>query len=408
VRWGIKFVLLASLLGLVLPGSALGFGALSSFGELGGGPGQLDSPKQLAVAADGDVYVADSGNGRISVFTGNGSFVRSFGEGELSEPMDVALDGGRVLVADAVRERVVIFDTFGKFLDVFDCFCGPSRPSGLAVDSSSFSSTVYVADAEGERIVAFSAGSHTQIEPPPPFSPRDLIVGSDGDLYVADSGNERVDVFTKGGAFVRSFGETGAGALSDPVALALDGSGGIYVADQTADRVEHFSEAGGFLGGFTAEPDVAGVVAACGGNVFVAEESASLARVVRFGEAGTPPPPCTPPEQELIVDPGVKLPSNKFHFAGLRKNRANGFAMLFVRVPGPGKVSLTGRGFRRLSRTARQATTVSIPIKPKVRLRHFLKQHGKGRIRVEVTFTPAGGEPREREKVIVLKLRRRG
>lgn len=400
-------MLLALVLGLVLPASAAAFGPLASFGEFGGGAGQLNAPKQMAVAPNGDVYVADSGNSRVSVFAGNGSFVGSFGEEELFEPMDVALDGSRALVADAFGERVAIFDTFGNLLNAFECACGPFRPSGLAVYSSSFTSTVYVADTDGERIVAFSGGgSPTLIEPPPPFSPRDVIVGSDGDLYVADSGNERVDVFTRGGAFVRSFGETGAGALSDPVALALDGSGGIYVADQTAERVEHFSEAGGFLGGFPAEPNVAGVVTACGGNVFVAEESASVARVVRFGEAGTPPPPCIPPEPEPIVDPGAKPPSNKFRFAGLRKNRANGFAVLYVRVPGPGKVSLKGRGFRRLSRTARQATTVGLPIKPKVRLRIFLKQHGKGRIRVEVTFTPTGGEPRTREKVILLRRHR--
>ena len=192
----------------------------------------------------------------------------------------------------------------------------------------------------------------------------------------------------------------------DPVALAPDGSGGIYVADQSDERVEHFSDAGGFLGGFPAEPNVAGVVAACGGNVFAAEGSASVSRVARFGEPGTPPPPCKPVELEPIVDPVLKPPSNKFHFAGLKKNRSNGFAVLYVRVPGPGKVSLKGRGFRRLSRTARQATTVALPIKPKVRLRIFLKQHGKGRIRVEVAFTPTGGEPREREKVIVLRRHR--
>ena len=192
------------------------------------------------------------------------------------------------------------------------------------------------------------------------------------------------------------------------MALASDGSGGIYVADQIDDRVEHFSEAGGFLGGFPVEPNVAGVAAACGGNVFAAEEGASVARVVRFGEPGAPRPagPCIPPEPELIVDPTVKLPWNQFHFAGLMKNRGNGFAVLYVRVSGPGRVSLKGRGFRRLSRTARQATTVTLPIKPKVRLRHFLKQHGKGRIRVEVTFTPTDGIPRTLEKVIVLRRHR--
>jgi hypothetical protein len=50
---------------------------------------------------------------------------------------------------------------------------------------------------------------------------------------------------------------------------------------------------------------------------------------------------------------------------------------------------------------------VRLPIKPKVRLRRYLKQHGKGRIRVEVTFTPVGGTPFTREKPILLKRTRR-
>ena len=407
VRWGIRFVLLALVLGLVLPGSAAAFGPLSSFGEFGSGAGQLSAPKQMAVASDGDVYVADSGNDRISVFAGDGSFLRTFGGGQLSQPGDVALDGsGRAFVADSGHNRVAVFGGSGEFLFAFGT-PALNDPAGLVVDGS----TVYVADRGNEQIAVYSTAGTAlaPIEPAAPFSPRDVIVGDDGNLYVADFANEQVDVFTKEGVGpIRTIGGTGSGQgeLSGPVALVADGQGGIYVADETAERVVHFRDDGGFLNSVNAAPNVAGVGVACQGNLFAAESGTLLARVLRFGEPGTPSPPCTPVEPELIVDPGAKLPSNKFHFAGLVKNRSNGFAVLYVRVPGPGKVSLTGRGFRRLSRTARQATTVSLPVKPKVRLRHFLKQHGKGRIRVEVTFTPTGGEPRKREKVIVLRRHR--
>ena len=381
----------------------MGFGQLSSFGELGGGPGQLDAPKQAAFDAAGDLFVADGGNDRISVFGGDGGFLRTIA-GDMDQPQDVAFSGGQVFVADKGNDRVDVFGSSGAFVrqigegELVD-------PTGVAVDGS----TVYVADSGENRVARFSVTGAPlgQIELASPFSPRDAIVGGDGSLYVADFGNGRVDVFTKGGGFLRSFGASGSGALSGPVALALDGAGGIYVADQVDERIEHFSEAGGFLGGFAAEPNVAGVAAACGGNVFAVEESASLARVVRFGEPGTPPPPCVElPQPEPIFDPVLKPPSNKFHFAGLVKNRSNGFAVLYVRVPGPGKVKLSGRGFRRLSRTARTASMVQLPIRPKVRLRHFLKRHGKGRIRVAVTFTPTGGEPRTLEKVIVLRRHR--
>jgi DNA-binding beta-propeller fold protein YncE len=399
----LRTVLLAVSLVLVFPASAMGFGQLSSFGELGGGPGQLDAPKQAVFDAAGDLYVADSGNDRVSVFAGDGSFLRTL-VGSMDDPQDVAFDAGQIFVADKGNDRVDVLSSTGAFVrqigegELVD-------PTGVAVDGS----TVYVADSGNNRVARFSVTGAPlgSIELASPFSPRDAIVGGDGDLYVADFGNERVDVFTKGGGFLRSFGEGGSGALSGPVALALDGSGGIYVADQSDERVEHFTEAGSFLGGFPAEPNVAGVAAACGGNVFAVEESASIARVVRFGEPGTPQPPCVEsPQPEPIFAPVARLPSNKFHFAGLVKNRSNGFAVLYVRVSAPGRVSLKGRGFRRLSRTARQATTVSIPIKPKVRLRHFLKRHGKGRIRVAVTFTPTGGVPRTHEKVIVLRRKR--
>lgn len=402
MRPGLRFALLSVVLGLVFPGSAAAFGQLSSFGGLGSGPGQLSAPRQAAFDAAGDLFVADSGNDRISVFAGDGSFLRII-TGAMDEPQDVAFDAtGQIFVADKGNDRVDVLGSSGVFVrqigegELVD-------PTGVAVDGS----TVYVVDSANNRIARFGVTGAPlgQIELPPPFAPRDVIVGADANLYVGDLGNQRVDVFTKGGGFLRSFG---AGILNGPVALASDGSGGIFVADQVDERVEHFGAAGELLGGFPAEPKVAGVAAACGGNVFAVEESASLARVVRFGEPGTPPPPCTPtePAPEPIVYPEAKPPSNRFRFAGLVKNRSNGFAVLYVRVPGPGRVSLKGRGFRRLSRTARQATTVSIPIKPKVRLRHFLKRHGKGRIRVEVSFTPTGGEPRKREKVIVLRRHR--
>ncbi len=397
-------MLLAVGLGLVLPGSAVAFGPLSSFGDFGGGLGQLDSPAQITLGPGGDLYVADSGNDRISIFAQDGTFLKTW-SGSLSEPQDVAFaPNGRAFVADKGNDRVDVLSAAGEPLNEF----GEGEltdPTGIAVDGS----TVYVADAGNERIAVFStAGVPLTPIDPFPILPTDVVVGRNGNLFVTDSGNGGIDVFTAEGGFIRSFGESGPGSLSGPVALALDGSGGIEVADQVAERLVHFSEEGGFLGSFAAEPGVSGVAPACGGNVFATEQATSLARVVRFGEPGAPQPPCAEASQEEpIAAPSLKLPSNRFHFAGVRKNRANGFALLFVRVPGAGKLNLTGRGFRRLSRIARQATTVTIPIKPKVRLRHFLKQHGKGRIRVAVTYTPTGGVPRKLEKVIVLKRERR-
>ena len=96
----------------------------------------------------------------------------------------------------------------------------------------------------------------------------------------------------------------------------------------------------------------------------------------------------------------------KVRFNGLKLNRRSGTAVLFVRVFEPGRVILHGRGVRRLVRGAPRAKVVRLPVKPKVRLRRYLERHGKGRIRVEVTFKPTAGEPRTLEKPIVLRRHR--
>jgi hypothetical protein len=102
----------------------------------------------------------------------------------------------------------------------------------------------------------------------------------------------------------------------------------------------------------------------------------------------------------------------KVRFAGLRLNRRSGTAILFVRVFEPGRVVLHGRGIRRLTRGAPYAGApssqlVRLPVKPKVRLRRYLKRHGKGRIRPIVTLRPqAGTLPKTIERVIVLRRRR--
>jgi hypothetical protein len=96
-------------------------------------------------------------------------------------------------------------------------------------------------------------------------------------------------------------------------------------------------------------------------------------------------------------------------FDGLRLNRYSGTAVLFVQVLEPGRVVLHGRGIRRFVRSAPQPRLLRLVVKPKVRLRRFLKRHGKGRIRPLVTLKPFTGTlSKTIEKVIVLRRKRGG
>ncbi len=487
VKRGIRFVLLAAVLALALPGSAVAFGPLSSFGEAGGGPGQLNQPRGIAVGGDGTTYVAEYGGQRVSAFASDGAFLRMIGVGDLHEPAGVALGPeGNVFVSDSEDDRIVVYSTGGAFVHTF----GESgegagqldEPFGIEFDRSGL---LYVADSSNSRIDVFtpegdfiralgkevdsvggeneciaecrvgvSDGSAGSMD-----APTDVAFGPDDEMVVADGSNNRVDVFSAAGVFIRAFGKevnagvTGdpdicesecqigistpaAGSLGFPSAVAVDAGGNVYVADREHNRVGLSQIGGAFISAFgervidEEEPffqictvgtgckaggtgtlpgaisEPRGIALDCRGAVYVSEQGTGVTRVERFGEAGTGVPPCTEPAAAPISAPAVPVlrVSNRIRFNGLRLNRRSGTAVLFVRVPGPGRVILHGRGVRRLVRVARREhQRVRLPIRPKVRLMRYLKGHGKARIRVEVTFKPDGGIPKTIEKVVVLR-----
>ena len=95
---------------------------VTSWGQNGSGDGQFIIPFGLAVAPNGDVYVADYGNNRIQVFDANGVFELKWGtpgtlDGQMSTPNGVAVDlGGNVYVTDTGNNRIQKFSATGTFV----------------------------------------------------------------------------------------------------------------------------------------------------------------------------------------------------------------------------------------------------------------------------------------------------
>ena len=86
---------------------------VKAWGEKGAGPGQFNDPTGIAVA-DGEVFVADSRNGRIQVFDLNGNFKRQFGRpgkamGELGRPMNLTIHKGELYVPEYFNDRIQVF-----------------------------------------------------------------------------------------------------------------------------------------------------------------------------------------------------------------------------------------------------------------------------------------------------------
>ncbi len=186
-------------------------------GQVGVDAGQFTSPRSMAIAPDGSIYVADSGNNRIEHFKADGTFINMWGS--LGDVSSGAAPGG----------------TF-------------KEPWGIAVGPDG---SVYVADTWNFRIQKFSAdgefitmwGVAGQAETPDAFwGPRGLAVDKNGHVYVTDTGNKRVVVFDGNGNFIAQFGSAGVGdgQFDEPVGLAVDTDGSVYVADTWNMRIQVF------------------------------------------------------------------------------------------------------------------------------------------------------------------------
>lgn len=128
---------------------------IKTIGTRGDGPGQFNVPLQGTVAADGTLYVLDSGNFRVQAFDRDGNFLRAFGRlgnslGSLARPRGIATDDeGNIYVSDASFNNFQIFNPEGQLLLAIGRTSRKSGPgqyglvNGIAVDETG---RVYVVD----------------------------------------------------------------------------------------------------------------------------------------------------------------------------------------------------------------------------------------------------------------------
>ena len=202
------------LLKLGKPGVGQGSASTDSF----------DSPTGVAIASNGDVFVAQ-GHGekqnfsRILKFTKDGKLIKTFGEwgegnGQIRSPHAIALDSqDRLYVADRSNSRIDVFDKDGKFLVAWKQF---GRPSGIAVDRNDM---LYVIDSQssdnqgaanynpgckrGIRVGSTKDGKVTAYIPPPtPADPKwqpaiGVAVDRQGNVYAASDDQHNVVKWVK-------------------------------------------------------------------------------------------------------------------------------------------------------------------------------------------------------------------
>jgi uncharacterized protein (TIGR03437 family) len=248
---------------------------------------QLNSPSAVAVDSAGNFYIAEPYNNRIRRVS-NGVITTVAGNSlsgdngpatsaQLYSPQGVAVDSaGNLYVADPGNNRIrkvsngVITTVAGNGTPGFSGDNGPAtsaqlnRPQGVAVDSAG---NVYIADRNNNRIREVSNGVITTVagngtyfccgDDGPATSgqlrhPSGIAVDSAGDLYIADTYNNRVRKVSNG--VITTFagsgndifgGDNGPATKADvfePMAVAVDSAGDLYIADFGNGRIRKVSD----------------------------------------------------------------------------------------------------------------------------------------------------------------------
>ncbi|KPA16221.1 hypothetical protein MHK_003572, partial [Candidatus Magnetomorum sp. HK-1] len=230
-------------------------------GYSGSGPGEFKYPYFLTMNSSGTLYVADTYNHRIQVFTADGQYIKSIGSsgtnaGEFDEPYGIAVDDSKIYVADCGNHRVQVLNAdsgvFEYSIGTGTAGSNPGQfewPTGIAVDNNG---KIYVADYSNHRVQVFSAsgsfdysiGTGIAGSNPGEFNyPYDVHIDSLRKIYVTDHYNSRVQIFSASGEYEDSFGSSGngPGQFGRPTGITVDSTGKIYVSDFDPHRIQVFT-----------------------------------------------------------------------------------------------------------------------------------------------------------------------
>ncbi|NOX97084.1 MAG: hypothetical protein GXO98_03280 [Nitrospirae bacterium] len=212
-------------------------------------------PYGLAIRGN-KIYICDTALNTIIIIDMEKKSFRYFapdGKGRLEEPINISVDkDGTKYVSDVLRGVVVIFNAANKFSGVL-AKEGGMKPTDVAIGKE----RIYVTDLKSNKVRVWDKAKKKFLFAIPVentkeaklYSPVNIALDKEGNLYVSDMGAFRVQKYDREGKFIRSFGSLGdaPGQFARPKGIALDKEDRLYVVDAAAQLVQIFDPEGKLL-----------------------------------------------------------------------------------------------------------------------------------------------------------------
>ncbi|KAI6660111.1 PKD domain-containing protein [Oopsacas minuta] len=208
-------------------------------GKRGSEKGELYNPSGLAL--DGDkIYIADTENNRIQIFSTEGKFIHEFGKEQLNYPRDIALNKKWVFISDWRLNTISKFSkTNYQLIKSFKEDVG--APCGLTTDTNG---EVLVADSYNNRIAVFSSDLEyiREIGKDKLKYPQDVKINNNNIFVVDRNEINNIHIFSKSGDLLKSFIklEDGRGIIY----MCFDLYNNIIISDELGSSINIFTEDG--------------------------------------------------------------------------------------------------------------------------------------------------------------------
>ena len=279
---------------------------VSQFGDRGSADGQFIDPQGITTNGT-HLYIVSSGNVRVQIFDNAGSYVSQFGSqgsqnGNFSNPEGITTNGTHLYVADTFNHRVQIFDNAGNYVSQFGSYSGADsnppdgqfdQPQGIATNGThlfvadTFNNRVQIFDVTGNYVSQFGNDDSGIGEL---TSPRGITIHNFY-IFVTDTNNHKIQIFDINGNYISQFGEFGTddGQFNTPQSLTTNATH-VFVTDTSNQRIQIFALTSSFILESCADDEIRNATGTC-----IIDSTPPTIRVnpititLQVGETFTPP-----------------------------------------------------------------------------------------------------------------------